>query len=292
MARNGLRLGVRLPGDDYARTLEAAQRAEALGYDFLVFNDQASNPALEGWTLATAVAARTERIRITHATLNLPWRYPPFVVKMAASLDQVSNGRLDLCIGAGGVLPFLLEDYAAYGVTVGSPGQRYADVRDFIQMARGMWAHERFTYQGQRFGVTNAVCLPKPVNGTIPIWVGAQRPRMLRLIGQMADGWMKNRGWPESMEEYRAMNAAIDEAAVTAGRDPAAIRRVVNVVVRVGEGAGGGEGRPVNVAGAPQQVAAQLRQALDAGADTLSITFADDRSVEGFAREVMPLLRG
>ena len=105
MAGNPLQFGVRVRGDDFARAVELAQRADRLGFHRVVFGDQASSPMLEGWTLASAIAAKTERVRLMHGTLSLPWRYPPFLVKMAASLDVVSGGRLDLCLGPVGRCP-------------------------------------------------------------------------------------------------------------------------------------------------------------------------------------------
>ena len=210
---NALRFGVRIRGVDFDESVELAQRAEALGFDMVVFGDTGAGPALEAWTLATAIAMKTERVRLTHGTLNLPWRYPPFLAKMAASLDVISGGRLDLCVGAGGRLPTIVEEYTRYGITLGTPGERLASVRDFIHIAQGMWTQEQFSYEGARLQVKDAVCLPKPVNGVVPIWVGALLPRIMRLVGELADGWLRNRGWPDSLSEYRAMNQTLDDAA-------------------------------------------------------------------------------
>ncbi|MGE0056865.1 MAG: LLM class flavin-dependent oxidoreductase, partial [Dehalococcoidia bacterium] len=88
-----LQFGVRIDGTDYENALEEAQMAEALGYDFLVFSDQPSSKELEGWTLATAIAANTTRVKLLHATLNLPWRYAPMLAKMGLALDHISKGR-------------------------------------------------------------------------------------------------------------------------------------------------------------------------------------------------------
>ena len=297
-----LQFGVRVRGDDFEGAVQQSLAAEGLGYDFLVVGDQGNNPSLEGWTLGTGIAARTERIRILHGTLNLPWRHPPFLAKMAAALDHISGGRLILCIGAGGVLPFLAADYAALGIEVGTPDERFTSVQDFIVLAHGLWSNEKFTYEGRSFRVEDATCLPKPVNGTMPIWVGAGRPRMFRLIGRLADGWMKNQGWPNSVEEYADMNAIIDKAAVDAGREPSSIGRQLNVGnVIVGrteseaseraENAAAG-GRTPAVAGTPAQVADYFRPVIAVGADTFALSQGDEGSLELFAREVIPKLKG
>ncbi len=299
---NAVRFGVRIRGVDFDESVELAQRAEALGFDMVVFGDTGAGPALEAWTLATAIAMKTERVRLSHGTLNLPWRYPPFLAKMAASLDVISGGRLDLCVGAGGRLPTIVEEYARYGITLGTPGERLASVRDFIHIAQGMWTQEQFSYEGTRLQVKDAVCLPKPVNGVVPIWVGALLPRIMRLVGELADGWLRNRGWPDSLDEYRAMNQTLDEAARVAGRDPAAIRRVLNggaVVVRgeseleeATQARGGPEAaRGSGVAGTPEQVVGQLQEVVSIGADTFTFGFATPQSMELFAAEVIPALR-
>ena len=290
-----LMIGTGVRGEDWDSAVEDAQTAEAQGFDFLRFADQAANRALEGWTLATAIAARTERVKVLHGTLNLPWRHPPFLAKMAAALDNVSHGRLILCLGAGGTLPFLLAEYQAYGVYIGTQPQRYANLRDFIITARGMWTHDSFSYESGLFQVKDAVCLPKPANGVIPIWIGAGGPSTQRLIGRLADGWMRNRGWPTSLDEFRGVNATIDAAAVAAGRDPGAIRRNVNGSVAIAASSGKLEAPPAapatGVSGTPDQAIEQFREIIAAGADSFGLSFADNESRELFVREVLPVLR-
>src|SRR5260221_9625918 len=89
-------------GSSFDQVLAGAPAAEAAGFDHISFGDRPQAPGLDGWTLATAVAARTGRIRLFHSALNLPYRYPQLQAKQAASLDVISGGRLDHCLGAGG----------------------------------------------------------------------------------------------------------------------------------------------------------------------------------------------
>ena len=99
---------------------------------------------------------------------------------------------------------------------------------------RGPWSNDSFTRQGQRLSAEDATVLPRPVRGTIPIWIGALGPRMMRFTVREANGWMKNRGWPESMEQLAELVGIVVGAAAKAGRDPGNIRRVLNGVEAMG----------------------------------------------------------
>ncbi len=296
-----LQFGVRINGEDYHTAVREAQAAEALGYDLAVLGDQPSTPNLEGMTLATAIATQTSKIKLLHATLNIPWRYPPMLVKMGAALDAISNGRFIFCLGGGSRLPFLVEEYESYGLDVGTPAQRYDRIRDFIRLARGLEKGEPFSYRSFEYEVKDAVALPRPVSGSFPIWVGSMGPRMNRLIGREADGWMRSRSWPEDYEEYAAMNAIIDKSAKAAGRDPGAIVRELNAGVAIaateaelrelGEAKGWMQGNYPGLAGTPEQVAAEMQKAIGAGANAFALSFESQQATALFARSVIPALQ-
>ncbi len=224
MARLPLTFAAPAGGGSFDQMVATAKAAENAGFDSLSFGDRPQAAGLDGWTAAFAVAARTERIRLFHTTLNLPYRYPQLIAKQAASLDVISNGRLDLCLGAGGTT--MAADYDAYGIRMRPDGERLDDLVDAIELMRGLWSNERFTFEGKNVRVTDAVCDPKPVQGTIPIWTGAGRPRGLRIVGRLADGWIKNRGWA-TLEEITSMLAIAEKSAVKVGRDPDSIRCVL-----------------------------------------------------------------
>ena len=117
-------------------------------------------------------------------------------------------------------------DYDAYGIPMRPVGERMDDLIDAIELMRGLWSNEKFTFEGKNVRVTDAVCDPKPIRGTIPIWTGAGKPRGLRIVGRLADGWIKNRGWA-SLEEISGMIAIAQKSAVRVGRDPDSIRCVL-----------------------------------------------------------------
>ena len=219
MARssNSIRFGLNPRGLPYDRVVAVAQAAEAAGFQNIAFSDRPPENNLEGWTLATAVALQTNRIRVTHSTLNVPFRNPALLSKMATALDHITGGdRVILTLGAG----TQQNHFTTYGIEFGSPGERVDGLIDTIEILRGTWANEQFTYTGKCYSVEDASVTPKPANGAIPIFIGAALPRMLRLTGRTADGWIRNGGWPSDLDAYREQVAAIEEAASAAGRDP------------------------------------------------------------------------
>ena len=280
MARssNSIRFGLNPRGLPYDRIVAVAQAAEAAGFQNVAFSDRPPENNLEGWTLATAVALQTSRLRVTHSTLNVPFRNPALLSKMAAALDAITGGgRLILTLGAGGQE----THFNSYGIEFGSPGERVDGLADAIEILRGTWANEQFTYDGKRYSVTEASVTPKPVNGSIPIFIGSSGPRMLRLAGRAADGWIRNGGWPSDLDAYREQVAVMEGAASAAGRDSAAIHRVVNCNAYVGDEDPATKlastfGNPGGLMGKPEQVLETIEQYRDAGVDTFHVQFQND----------------
>ena len=281
----------------FEQALTTAKAAEAAGFTSVSFSDRPHDPILDGWTLATAVAVRTERIRFFHSTLNVPYRFPSVLAKEAATLDIISAGRFDLCLGAGGEANRPLYD--TIGVPLGSPGERMEDLEDTIEILRGMWTHEKFSYAGRVFHVENAAGEPKPAQGSIPIWIGARLPRSLRLTGRLADGFIKNGGWGP-VEELRDLNQKIDTAARKAGRAPSTIRRVMNTGCYLGRDKADAEayaarsaGQPGggSIAGTAAEILATIRDYHDAGVDTFIVRFPPATAAEqikAFGEEIIP----
>ena len=294
---NPVRFGVNPRGLDYHGVVSVARAAEAAGFETIAFSDRPPENNLEAWTLATAVACATERIIVTHSTLNVPYRNPAMVAKMAASLDVVTGGgRVLLTIGAGGQ-----ETHAtSYGMRFGAPGERVDALIDAIHIMRGMWSEESFSYEGKFHSVDGATLQPKPVNGPLPVFIGAAGPRMLRLAGSLADGWIKNGGWPASPEAYAELQEQVERGAEAAGRDPGALRRVVNCTAYVGSedpatvmpstlGASGG------LMGTAEQVLEIIERHREAGVDAFQVQFQNDiahEQIPAFGEQVITKLRG
>ena len=290
-SKNAVRFGINPRGLSFERTVAVAKAAEAAGFDNVSFADRPPEDNLEGWTVATAVAMTTQRIRITHSTLNVPFRYPALLAKMAASLDVITGGgRVLLTLGAGGQ-----EGHAvSFGMRFGSPGERVEGLIDAINILRGAWANESFTYEGKQYSVTDCVVLPKPIEQPIPIFIGAGQPRMLGLAGSMADGWIKNGGWPASPEAYAELQEKVERGAERAGRDPGTLRRVVNCSAFVGAVTPPDVDPARGLVGTPDQVLEIIEKHRDAGIDTFQLGFPSDivdEQIPAFGEQIIAKLK-
>ena len=211
------------------RPLELAVRADELGIDLIGAQDHPYQRRFyDTWTLLTAIAMRTTRASVFPDVANLPLRPPAMLAKAAASLDLLSGGRVELGLGAGG----FWEAIAAMGGPVRTPGEAVGALEEAIEVIRLVWSGGRgVRFDGQFYQLAGLNAGPVPSH-PIGVWLGAYKPRMLRLVGRAADGWVPSLGYlkPEAMQEA---NARLDDAAREAGRDPAAIRRVLNVAANL-----------------------------------------------------------
>ena len=228
-----------------------AQEAERLGYDFVSASDHpcGRDPSYEAATMLTWIAARTSRIQVASRVLAVPFRRPAMVAKLAASLDLLSGGRFILGLGAG----YVDEEIAALGGPALSPAAKIDGLAEAIQVIRGAWTQSGFTQHGRQHSVRNLEMEPKP-GRPIPIWLGTFGPRALAVTGRLADGWIPSLGYLPT-EQFPALRRRIDAAAESAGRDPAHIRSILNLPVRIDPAA---TPHPDLVTGSASQVAAQL----------------------------------
>ena len=212
---------------DPHRVVALAERSEQVGLDLVTFQDHPYQPALlDAWTLLSYVAARTERIRLAPNVLNLPLRPPAVVARAAAGLDLLSGGRVDLALGAGA----FWDAMVAMGALRRTPGESITALTEAISVIRTIWDTETrggVRLEGAFYPVTGAKRGP-PTAHPIEIWLGGYKPRMLRLIGREADGWLPSMGYLPP-EQLTPALGAIDEAARGAGRDPRSIRRLYNI---------------------------------------------------------------
>ena len=212
---------------DPERTVEQAAAAEEVGLDLVAFQDHPyQRRFLDTFTLLAYLAARTDRVRLATDVANLPLRPPAMLAKAAASIDVLSSGRFELGLGAGGIP----DRVATMGGPAREPGESVEALEEAIELIRLWWAGERkASFEGRHYELREATPGPPPAH-PIGIWVGAYRPRMLRLTGRLGDGWLPSLTYLEG-EDIAARHATIDEAARAAGRDPRQIRRLVNVGV-------------------------------------------------------------
>jgi alkanesulfonate monooxygenase SsuD/methylene tetrahydromethanopterin reductase-like flavin-dependent oxidoreductase (luciferase family) len=185
---------------------------------------------LDTWSLIPTLLAETKRISFFTDVANLPLRPPAVMAKAAASLDVLSAGRFELGLGAGG-FPDVI---AGFGGPRRTPGESVEALDEAIDVIRLLWSEDRsVSFEGRYYRLDGAHPGPRPTH-PIGIWVGAFKPRMLRLVGRKADGWLPSLG-VLSRDELRAGNQQIDAAAEKAGRDPRSIRRIINVQGVIGE---------------------------------------------------------
>jgi alkanesulfonate monooxygenase SsuD/methylene tetrahydromethanopterin reductase-like flavin-dependent oxidoreductase (luciferase family) len=258
------------------QAVEFARHAEDLGLDLVAFQDHPYLPGLlDAWTLMSYVAARTERVRIVPDVLNLPLRPPAVLARAAVSLDLLSNGRLEVALGAG----YYWDAIEAMGGTRLSPGQSVAALDEAIHVLRETWdtdAPGGIQVDGSHYRLSGAKRGPHPAH-PIPIHVGGMKPRMLELTGRAADGWLVSQP-AMTPHALTAAGKLIDQAAVLAGRDPRAIRRMLNVDLT--------EGRT------PEDLADELAAlALDAGISVFFLVSDDPDVMRTFATRTAPAVR-
>jgi alkanesulfonate monooxygenase SsuD/methylene tetrahydromethanopterin reductase-like flavin-dependent oxidoreductase (luciferase family) len=263
-----------------------AVNAEALGFDFVSSSDHpcGDSPSFETWTMLTWMAASTSHIRIASRVLGVPYRPPAMVAKMAESLQRLSNGRLILGLGGGASD----NEFRAFGLTVPSPRDKVDGLAEAIEIARGLWSQQTFTYQGRLYHTDGAQIEPKPV-ARIPIWLGTFGPRSLTMTGRLADGWIPSLGMAPP-EQVPAMREHILAGAREAGRDLAGFTYALNMEIRVDEHAD----IPGGVTGSADAVTEQLVGLIRLGFTALNFKpNGPDRreQVERLARQVVPAVR-
>lgn len=176
---------------------------------------------LEPLTLLAYLAAVTERIRLGTSVLVLPMRQPVLHAKILATIDHLSGGRVIL----GGGVGWWKEEFEALGVPFERRGKR---TEEWLQLVRALWTEEWVQFRGEFYECVDWTCNPKPVRGTIPVWLGGESDAQLRRVGRFADGWLAT---AKSLPALETRFALAREAARAAGRDPA------NLILAV-EGAG------------------------------------------------------
>jgi len=204
------------------------------GADHLIFRDEGETVGIhESWTLLTAVAAVTSRVEIGPLVLALPFRNPALTAKMAAELDEVSDGRLILGLGCGWHQP----EFDAFGYPFDHRVGRFAEGLEIIgPLLRG----ESVTFEGRYHRVDEVELLPRPIRpGGPPILIAGKQPRMLSLVARHAAQW--NGAWygdPRDADELRTRLANLDAALDEAGRDRSSLVRTAGIFVAF-EGADG-----------------------------------------------------
>ncbi len=273
-----------------ARDAEAAHFRSLWVSDHLFLNkDAVRTDCLEAWTLLAALAASTERIRLGPMVTAQSYRSPALLAKIAAGVDHISGGRLDVGVGAG----WKEVEYRAYGYAFPRPGIRVDQLVDTLEICTRMWTQERATYHGKHYRIDDALCSPKPVQQPLPIWIGGRLPRVMRTAAKYAQvfNYLPSSGFP-TPEQSREGHRLLQEACRAAGRDPATLRYSAFLYVLVAKTdaevdtilgeialraklspADWRAARPGSIVGTPDVVIAKLREHAAAGVEHANVMF-------------------
>jgi alkanesulfonate monooxygenase SsuD/methylene tetrahydromethanopterin reductase-like flavin-dependent oxidoreductase (luciferase family) len=242
-----------------------AVRAEALGFDSVWYGDHllyrlpggAARGPWEAWTILAGLAAVTSRIALGPLVACTSFHNPAMLAKAAATVDEVSGGRLILGLGAG----WNETEYRAFGFPYDRRVSRFEEAFTII---RGLLRDGAIDFAGEFHTARDCELAPRPRPGGPPLMVGSTGERMLRITMPHVDAW---NGWYDATGNrpagVPALREAVDAACRDVGRDPARVERTVAVLVRLPGGAGRVQGDPgqggiAPVAGTPAEIAAQL----------------------------------
>jgi alkanesulfonate monooxygenase SsuD/methylene tetrahydromethanopterin reductase-like flavin-dependent oxidoreductase (luciferase family) len=213
------------------------QYLEACGLDGIMLADHFvnyENPTaswFESWTMLAALATQTKTIRISLLSA-IPWRNPAFLARQAMTVDHISNGRLDLGLGAGA--PGSVDiSYAMTGTPDWPPKERVDRFREVVEIVDQLLRNPEITYAGKYYQIKGTVINPLPVQKPRPpLWIGGNGPRMLKIAARYADTWntfggLDIKSFEEMLTVTHGRNTRLDEYCAEIGRDPTTLRRSV-----------------------------------------------------------------
>jgi F420-dependent oxidoreductase-like protein len=292
---------------EYGAIRDTARLCDELGYHSVWLYDHVLGMGAiemdiyEAWTLMTALAEATERIKVGTMVLCNSFRPPALLAKMGATLDVISGGRLELALGAGWFEP----EYRAYGYPYPENRTRTEQLGEAIRIIRAMWTEEKPSFEGMHYRIEEAYCNPKPVQKPHPpIMVGgAGEKYMLRLVAELADEW----NCPAThAEEYDHKLEVLKKHCEDVGRDINEIgisQQTVCVLARDEEELAVklpkaqkrygffGNVESFGIVGTPEQCIEKIKQNEEKGITKYSIFFSDimnHDTLKLFAQEVMP----
>jgi F420-dependent oxidoreductase-like protein len=294
--------------EQWATMLGVARRLEAAGYESAWVYDHfhtiplpTQESTFECWALMAALAATTDRVRLGQMCTCHSYRPPSYLAKVAASVDVISGGRLDLGIGAG----WYEHEYLAYGYEYPKGSVRIAQLAEAVQVIKAMWTQDEASFEGRHYRVSGAINRPRPLQVPHPpLWIaGGGEQRTLRVVAEHAD----YANFAGDAELFARKSRILDQHCEAIGRDPASIGRTCHLVVMVDPDAGAIEraaaqgmrtaqqwlALPQMVVGTAGEVLDHLAGFRDAGC-TYFIMYMPDAvwgdSIEKFTTEVAPQL--
>ncbi len=299
-----LKIGIQLPEVErevrWPELRDMAQTAESVGFDSLWVGDHLlyRDPDLpprgpwEAWSVLAALAAITERVELGPLVACVSFHNPAILAKKAATIDEISGGRLILGLGAGWNEP----EYRAFGFPFDHRVERFAEA---FAVIRGLLRDGEVDFAGRYHQARECILLPPSARKGGPlIMVGTMGPRMLRLAAQYADAWNAWFTWFGNRPEgIAAVRKKVDAACAEVGRDPATLARTAAVLVQVeGEQVARRGGQPETappLRGSPDELADQLRAFAAEGISHVQLVVEPitGRSIERLAPVLQALSR-
>ncbi len=217
------------PTFDYPVLEQFWHAADALGfhgiwnYDHFYGLTDPAQLTLEGWTSLAGMAALTQTARVGCLVSSVTYRNPAMLAKMAVTVDHISGGRLEFGIGAG----WHENEHRGYGIEFPSPAVRVEMLDEALTALCRLWTEDAVSHHGRFFTLDDAIANPKPLQRPYPpIVIGGAKPKMLRVIARHGDEWNMPGPGPQ---EWARVSANLDEACAERGRNPADIRRSVQL---------------------------------------------------------------
>ena len=240
---------------------------------------------LESVAMHAALACSTSRVQVGSLVYSIGYRHPAVLAKAITAIDQLSGGRAHMGIGAG----WAQVEYQAYGIPFPEVKTRMDQLEEGIQCLRGLLHDEVTTFEGRWFSLHEARNEPRPVQAKLPIWVGGGgEKRTLRITARYADGWNVPFVSPEG---FAHKSGVLDQHCADVGRDPADIRRAVNLGLAFTEeslqaqfGALSSYVRPGVLSGSDAEIVDRIGEYVAAGADQVNIALRAPFDLDSLAR--------
>jgi len=320
-----IKFAVSLPNHDFAAVRAMAERAEALGFHSVSMDDHffmrglmetPQTPHLECFTVLSALASLTKRVRLVQMVTSMSYRNPALLAKITSTLDHISGGRVTVGVGAG----WFREEYAAYGFPYPSNAERIDQLADGIKVLKAMWTEDEPTYHGRYFKIEKAWNFPKPAQKPHPpLLIGGSGRNVLKITA--AEGDIANlippikRGEVDLKEALKFDQPALARKIETlrgyaraAGRDPGAIEISGNSYVLAARDKSAAEAMvqataaamqvsdieaarrsPQVLAGTIDEVKREIRSRIETmGVTYFFLSFPMPDGLDLFAKEIMP----
>jgi F420-dependent oxidoreductase-like protein len=268
VAARALRFGVKVAqmGGSYAHIRDAWLEADRLGFETAWLHDHLLNqndvtlPEDEGWTVLTALLVETRRIRGGIMVSANTFRHPSVLAKIATTLDVISNGRVEVGLGAG----WFEQEHLQYGLALPPLRERMQRLEEACRVLKALWTEPRATLDGIYYQLREAIHEPKPVQKPHPpLVIGTRGERVgLRIAARHADMWNLANG---TAEEFRTKSALLDRYCAEIDRDPREIERTVQFLPDAMQG----------------DIVARAREFIAAGATHLIFSAPDPYSAAG-----------